>query len=685
MKGELAHHLPVVPPGQQLGSDSSEKLIKIFKLQRLKLQHEGDVDIVADLERLMCFVASNSEELHWPTRSVAPLIYPVTCNNKNFEDDDVYGQSVEDDYCISPSTAAQFIYSRRDKPAAFAEPLEEEYGYEGTDDTADYFTSSHQLTEVDRARLNSCLDQMREVLAESIAEQAMVQAILDSNFDVQKALDLVLSQGSKQNVKTKNKDAVNLAKTTKVENFADNTNAPGFGNLTAKSGSALYSLKNITNDKVLLNAEKSNIPSCERKGLKSSSLVLSSSFSDDLCKGSLCELVNKQAEKQLPESANAVSLVPGSEDVYFSIGSNPLKCKETQDLKSLLMQNVIRDSLSPEDNIPLVSSNTSDRSSNANFYSPPCLTSALGKLALDNEVSHTVNKKNELLENFSSLAQSRKQESPSSDMAALPVLRLGNTSLADLLQEHQESSDSHCYSLADLYTQSTASLTDRKLGTSSLLQLVSQPQTSVGMPELTGSLSSLALSKVSPIKEVENLSLSDLIAETIEIDTTQQRMDLPINSVMEFRPSQGTSIDLSVLVKSADVSTEQNVVGQSSILSPETKPLKEKQGRCSGFAKTSKKSKKGHGLKRQDLSLSWMKALRARPSAFALTLCLRYPPKGYKRHTVGVHKTFLYSRQVQDVKPKETGPIIAITPFDFKSASPDDVVKANQKKAFTRQ
>ncbi|KAM6082632.1 HBS1-like protein isoform 2-T2 [Chlamydotis macqueenii] len=134
--------------------------------------------------------------------------------DEDFEDDDVYGQSVEDDYCISPSTA-QFIYSRRDKPATFAEPLEEEYGYEDTADTGDYFTCNHRLTEVDRARLNSCLDQMREVLAESVPEQAMVQAVLDSKFDVQKALDLVLSQGSKQNVKTKNEDAVIVGKTTK--------------------------------------------------------------------------------------------------------------------------------------------------------------------------------------------------------------------------------------------------------------------------------------------------------------------------------------------------------------------------------------------------------------------------------------------------------------------------------------
>lgn len=462
-----------------------------------------------------------------------------------------------------------------------------------------------------------------------------------------------------------------------VDSFADNTNKPVFGNLTDKSDSALYSLTT--------NFEKSSIPSCEREGLKSSSPVLSSAFSDDLCKGSFCAPVNKQAEKQLPESANAVSLVPDSQDVYSRIGNNPLKYKETQDLKSLLMQNVVCDSLSPEHSIPLFSSKTSDCNSCASFYSPPCLGSALGNLALDNKVSHTINKKNEL-ENFSSLAQSRKQESLSSDMAALPVLRSGSTSLADLLQEHQESSASHCYSLADLYTQSTASLTDRKLGTSSLSQLVSQPQTSGGMPELTGSLSSLALSEVCPVKEVENLSLSDLIAETIEIDKTQQRTDLPMHNVIELRPSQGTSIDLSVLLKNAGVSTEKSVAGQSNTLSPEMKVVKEKQGKGSGFAKANRKPKKGHGgLKRQDLSLSWIKALRARPSAFALTLCLRYPPKGYKRRTVGMHKTFLYSRQVQDVKPKETGPTITITPFDFKTASPDDIVKANQRKAFTRQ
>ncbi|KAM7172744.1 HBS1-like protein isoform 1-T1 [Macrochelys suwanniensis] len=135
--------------------------------------------------------------------------------DEDFEDDDLYGQSVEDDCCISPSTAAQFIYSRRDKPSAFAERLEGEYGYEDAEEPAKNITSNDQLTGVDQARLYSCLDQMREVLGEAVPEQVMVEAVLNSKFDVQKALDLVLAQENKQNVKTKNEEAVTAGKTTK--------------------------------------------------------------------------------------------------------------------------------------------------------------------------------------------------------------------------------------------------------------------------------------------------------------------------------------------------------------------------------------------------------------------------------------------------------------------------------------
>ncbi|XP_003223338.1 HBS1-like protein isoform X3 [Anolis carolinensis] len=133
--------------------------------------------------------------------------------DEDFEEDDLYGQSVEDDYCISPSTAAQFIYSRRDNKAGCPEPLEEEeYGYEDTEHSN---CISQQLTEIQKAQLESCLDHMREVLGESVPEKVMVEAVLHSKFDVQQALDSVLSQDNKPNLKTKNEDTVLTGKAPK--------------------------------------------------------------------------------------------------------------------------------------------------------------------------------------------------------------------------------------------------------------------------------------------------------------------------------------------------------------------------------------------------------------------------------------------------------------------------------------
>uniref|UniRef100_A0A8C9LQK9 HBS1 like translational GTPase n=1 Tax=Piliocolobus tephrosceles TaxID=591936 RepID=A0A8C9LQK9_9PRIM len=68
--------------------------------------------------------------------------------DEDFEDDDLYGQSVEDDYCISPSTAAQFIYSRRDKPSV--EPVEG-YDYEDLKESSNS-VSNHQLSGFDQGK-----------------------------------------------------------------------------------------------------------------------------------------------------------------------------------------------------------------------------------------------------------------------------------------------------------------------------------------------------------------------------------------------------------------------------------------------------------------------------------------------------------------------------------------------------
>ncbi|XP_038195753.1 HBS1-like protein isoform X2 [Arvicola amphibius] len=128
--------------------------------------------------------------------------------DEDFEEDDLYGQSVEDDYCISPSTAAQFIYSRRDNPV-------EEYGYEDLKESSNSLLN-HQLSELDQARLYSCLDHMREVLGDAAPDDVLIEAILKNKFDVQKALSVVLEQDNVQNTKEKSERAVSAGKASKV-------------------------------------------------------------------------------------------------------------------------------------------------------------------------------------------------------------------------------------------------------------------------------------------------------------------------------------------------------------------------------------------------------------------------------------------------------------------------------------
>nr|XP_056708842.1 HBS1-like protein isoform X3 [Euleptes europaea] len=253
--------------------------------------------------------------------------------DEDFEEDDLYGQSVEDDCCISPSTAAQFIYSRRDNPSSFAET--EEYGYKYTEHS-NYSVSSHQLTGVEKAQLDSCLDHMREILGESVPEKAMVEAILNSKFDVQQALDSVLAQINKQEMKIENKDTVISGKATKglfcSEIFSD-VNLTNLLQETSDSASYCFGLSdpvvrlenpsNSSSDKTFCRPKKVTIPSVRKKNLKCSCKSLGAlpvPVSGILNDKSLYKSVNRQATLPLVNSICTSQRFCNKCDACFSSG-----------------------------------------------------------------------------------------------------------------------------------------------------------------------------------------------------------------------------------------------------------------------------------------------------------------------------------------------------------------------------
>ncbi|XP_014290235.1 protein HBS1 [Halyomorpha halys] len=107
--------------------------------------------------------------------------------------DDVYGHSVEDDYSISPSDAA-FMYDRSTQQRQISSLLSTEENIAEEDEVINDQPEILSLNELEKAKLMSCLDEMRNVLGDSIPEQTLSETIISSNYDITIALDKVLNK-----------------------------------------------------------------------------------------------------------------------------------------------------------------------------------------------------------------------------------------------------------------------------------------------------------------------------------------------------------------------------------------------------------------------------------------------------------------------------------------------------------
>ncbi|WAR23246.1 HBS1L-like protein [Mya arenaria] len=109
------------------------------------------------------------------------------CRNKSerikyYDEDESYGHSVEDNYCVSPGTAAQFTFNR-EKDVALSHYMDEQGGIPEEDEPEEGEETLHgshdytrpTLSSIDEARLNSCLEDVRNVLGESVPDSMMLK------------------------------------------------------------------------------------------------------------------------------------------------------------------------------------------------------------------------------------------------------------------------------------------------------------------------------------------------------------------------------------------------------------------------------------------------------------------------------------------------------------------------------
>lgn len=125
----------------------------------------------------------------------------------DYDYDDVYGQSYEDDYGVSPGTMAQFTYSRS-RPNDFSSfmPTEstvqeadedEAFMMENVDEGKDFSSSrtppSKKNPPSNNILLQSCLEMMHDVVGDSYSDEALKDAALNSNYNVERALNILMS------------------------------------------------------------------------------------------------------------------------------------------------------------------------------------------------------------------------------------------------------------------------------------------------------------------------------------------------------------------------------------------------------------------------------------------------------------------------------------------------------------
>ncbi|KAG8190552.1 hypothetical protein JTE90_014032 [Oedothorax gibbosus] len=135
-----------------------------------------------------------------------------------------YGHSVEDDFCISPGTEAQFLYNRSSQNqsmSAFFEshapvPEEEDSEDEPFNSLDSYTKKISLLNSVDTAKLQSCVEALQDVVGDTIPEMTLKSAAMDNDFDLERTLNAVLQENAPKPPRAKKSEPVKVIPTASI-------------------------------------------------------------------------------------------------------------------------------------------------------------------------------------------------------------------------------------------------------------------------------------------------------------------------------------------------------------------------------------------------------------------------------------------------------------------------------------
>ncbi|XP_078318849.1 uncharacterized protein LOC111120855 isoform X2 [Crassostrea virginica] len=114
-----------------------------------------------------------------------------------YDEDEVYGHSYDDSYCVSPATAAQFTFNRErdiNLSSYMEEGIPEEEDESDPEGLSDSGRDNFKLDDVEQAKLNSCKEEIVNVIGDTIPEHIVSQAVVRNHYNIQATLNELLNQ-----------------------------------------------------------------------------------------------------------------------------------------------------------------------------------------------------------------------------------------------------------------------------------------------------------------------------------------------------------------------------------------------------------------------------------------------------------------------------------------------------------